>query len=226
MLRLIDTPWSYSALEGFETCPRNFNATRGPKATHKEPYMKSKADGLDVHAAMQAYVERGAEPPIGLRKFKGIVDRVTDGATDITCEIKFGLRADLSPCDFFDKDVSMRVAFDLNALRKDSIAQLDYKTSARPRESDLQLQLYALAALMRWTNYEQVWGAFVYTHFNARPLLTERKQIPKIIETVNPRVERLRLAREEDDWPERQSWKCGFCPVRECRFNNPAKGVR
>ena len=220
MLRFVDTPFSYSVLDNFESCPRNYNATRWAK-THVEERTYEKTEGIDVHKAMQHYVERRAEPPIGLRKFKNIVDRVTKGALDVTCEIKFGLRSDLSPCDFFDKDVCLRVQFDLNALKPDAIAQLDYKTSSQPRESELQLKLYGVAGLMRWPRYDVCHSAFVYTHHNSRPVTVRRSDIPSIVAEVNPRLERLRLARENNEWPERQSWKCGFCPVHECRFNKP-----
>jgi RecB family exonuclease len=225
-LRLVDTPWSYSALDAFETCPLNFYWTRVHKPSRGEPYSKAKADGTDVHSAMQAYVERGTEPPIALRKFKGIVDRVTTDASDVVCEIKLGLTAELKPCGYFDHNISLRTQFDLQALRPDAIAQLDYKTSSQPRETELQLKLYGLAGLMTWTQYDKAWSAYIYTHHPSRALLTERKDLPAIVAEVNPRVERLRLAREENHWPERQGWKCSYCPVKECRFWKPTPQKR
>lgn len=224
MLRFTNTPWSFSVLDAFDTCPRNYNATRWAK-THKEVYSKAKAKGTDVHEAMQAYVERGVAPPIGLQKFKGIVDKVTAGALDTTCEIRMGMRSDLSPCDFFDHDVCYRGQFDLNVLRPDAIAQLDFKTG-QPRESELQLKLYGIAGMQRWGRYDETWAAFVYTQYPSRTVSTARAEIPDIVQAINPRLERLRVARETGDFPERQCWKCRFCPVKECRFWQPPQARR
>lgn len=222
MLRLVDTPFSYSVLDNFETCEYNYQATRWNK-THVEAHTRQKGLGLDVHTAMQRYVERGEAPPLGLVKFRRIVDTVTEGASDVVCEIKFGLRSDLSPCQFFDKDVCLRVQFDLNALRRDSIAQLDYKTSSQPRESELQLKLYGMAGLMRWPQFQECWSAFIYTHHPSRRVRTTRDEIPDIVAALNPRLERLKAARESDSWVKRSSWKCGYCPVSECEFYNPRR---
>jgi hypothetical protein len=224
MLRFVNTPFSFSALEAFDICAKNFYWTREvPKAQRLgEPYSAKKTTGLDVHDAMQNYVERGEEPPIGLRKFKHAVDRVTAGALDITCEIKMGLRSDLSPCDFFDNDVAYRGQFDLNAKRADAIAQLDYKTG-RAKETELQLKMYAVAGMQRWPTYNEVWGAFVYTHHDSMVVETKRKERPEIVSAINPRLERLKIARDEGNWPERQGWKCQYCPVKQCRFWNPKR---
>jgi hypothetical protein len=119
--------------------------------------------------------------------------------------------------------VCLRVQFDLNALRPDSIAQLDYKTSSQPRESELQLKLYGLASLQRWPQYDTCYSAFVYTHHPSRMVKTSRDEIADIVAAVNPRLERLRLAREQDSWLKRPSWKCGYCPVAECEHYNPRR---
>ena len=198
----------------------NFYWTRVHKPSRGEPWSAAKAGGIAVHSEMQKYVEiKDYVVPPALLRFKHVVDRVIVDALDVTCETKLGLTADLEPCDYFAKDISLRVQFDLNVRRPDALAQLDYKTSSQPRESNLQLQLYGLAGLMTWTKYDKAWSAFLYTQHEPRPMVTRRKDLPEIISAVNPRVERLRIARAENHWPERQGWKCKFCPVTECRFN-------
>ena len=63
--KFVDIPWSYSALDAFETCPRNYYLTRVIKI-HQETFSGSKSLGLQVHDAMQNYINTGAVLPPSL----------------------------------------------------------------------------------------------------------------------------------------------------------------
>lgn len=221
MLRFVDTPWSYSALANFEECPRHYDATRQRK-THTEDWdsRASANTGALVHKAMENYITTGDPPPPGLTHFRRIVDRFSTGALQVSTEIRWGLRSDLSPCGFFDNDVCLRVQVDYLALRPDALVNLDYKTSSEPRDDPYQLRLYGLAALQKYPKYTYAYAAFLYTKHHSKTEVVLRDQIPEMVEAVNPRLERLKRAREDDHYPERRNWRCRkFCPVVECRFN-------
>ena len=64
--------WTFSGLEKFETCPRQFYHTR-VKRDIKEPPTEAIKWGEAVHTAMEERVRDGKELPTGMEQWEGLV---------------------------------------------------------------------------------------------------------------------------------------------------------
>jgi hypothetical protein len=213
-----DVTWSYSALNNFETCPRRFEAVQ-EKKTHVEVEGIGILKGKQVHKYMERYVIANEPVPDNLHVLRLVADRVLGGAQDVLVETRLGVTARLTPCQFFDSQVSLRSVVDLTAVWSDAIVVVDWKTSKIKRESELQLQLSALAALAHYPGYDTAHCVFAYDKHPHTRIRVDRADLPAIVREVNPRLERLKRARAEDVWPERPGWACRFCPVTSCVHN-------
>lgn len=210
--------FSVSNLDAFELCPRNYEASHVTKTVAFESSDAMEA-GKETHKQLENYVMMGTPLPLGLTKVKAVVDAVCADAIDIIPERRVALTAALEPVGFFHDDVAYRGIIDLTVIRKKSIIILDYKTSNEPRETFLQLKLNSTAVLMENPSYDTVHMMYVYTKFPHRRETFTRDDLPAFLGEVYPRVERLRLARAEGNFPPIPSWKCRFCKVKTCPHN-------
>jgi hypothetical protein len=70
--------WSYSALTGFETCPKrhwHYNIAKDIKE-EENSYQR---EGTDTHAAFDRYLKDQVELPLGLGHWKPMLDRIING---------------------------------------------------------------------------------------------------------------------------------------------------
>lgn len=210
---------SHSALDAFETCPREYNATSIAK-THKKSGSQAMETGKAVHKAMEDYVKLGVWPPPGLTKLKKLADRIlVPGYTNVTTEEPINLNYMLQPCGPFDDNVVWRAKLDLNVYRPGGVFAVDWKTSSEPREDWSQLKENAMCIFQKYAWVDTVVGIYGYTQHRDRRIIIARDEVPEIVDGLTPRLERLKLARETGNFPPKPGWKCKTCPVSNCEFN-------
>jgi RecB family exonuclease len=209
---------SYSALDAFETCPRKYEASNFLKTV---PFVTSEAmaRGNRVHKFMEDYVKEGTPVPAGLTKLKSLVDKITPRATEVHAEQQIAINYDLKQVGYFAGDVAWRAKLDLTVLHPPGMIVVDYKTSSEPRETIDQLEMNILMAFVRYPDIERARGIFAYTDHKDRHRDIARTDIPRIVDGIYPRLERLRLAQERRDFPPTPCYLCKFCPVKKCQFN-------
>ena len=217
-----DVAWSFSALERFEGCARQYGAINVKKAY---PFVESQAikDGKETHKMLEDYVQLGRALPVGLHHVKTIIDIVTKGAEKVTGEQDIGFTHMLQPCGTFDIDTSYRGKIDLLVLRKDAAFVLDYKTSSQPREGDEQIIWMAIGVLLKYPQYDVVHGMFVYTKHDARRISVKREHIKDHVDRMIPRLLRLKEAKATNTFLPTPGWMCRFCPVITCEFHPKRK---
>lgn len=207
------TPWSYTSLNDFETCPRRFYLTRVAKVV-KEGQSEAMAEGNRVHKALELFVKDGIPLPETYKKYHAMAAKITATPGTKIAEFSFGLNRELKPTTFFAKDVWVRGKLDLTVLRPRSAIVIDYKTGKR-KEDIHQLRLFAGVAFRSFPAIERVATGYAWLPDNK--LDTEsftRDDDPLIWQGFAIRVHRMEEAGRTNQFPPRPSGLCRkHCPV-------------
>ncbi|MEM5400793.1 PD-(D/E)XK nuclease family protein [Paraburkholderia unamae] len=206
-------PWTYSHLDGFETCPRQFHAKYVLKKFPWTPTAATKW-GDEVHKAFESRIRDGVELPASMQQWSKLVDQFANLPGTKLIEKKLAVDKNFQSCDYWES--WSRGNVDLSVICKSHGVLVDWKTGKyKPSE---QLMLYAGYAFANWPQLETVQTGFVWLKDKKIDKRTyTRDDVPVIWQEFVPRVRRLELAYEGDKWPARPSGLCkGWCPVRDC----------
>lgn len=207
------TPWSYSMLTAFETCPRRFYLTRVSKQV-TEPQTEATLHGNAVHKALEEYVGGTAPLPDKYEPYRPVADKLKTAPGKKLLEYKFGLTRGLRPTTFFASDCWMRGVIDVAVVREKTVVVLDYKTGKRKTDHD-QLGMFAMAATALWPFAEKVKTGYIWLQTNQMDTkeYTPEDKVPLAQEFAG-RAQRMEEAHKEDRWPARPSGLCrSWCPV-------------
>lgn len=211
--------WSFSSLKDFTGCPKRYFEVKvaknfESKITHAITY------GKEVHSALENYVRDGAPLPANYQRFKDAVDALMDIPGIRFCEHEMALLPDRTPCSFNDSKRWVRGIADLLIVAGDTAYVVDYKTGS-DRYPDLdQLKLMALMVFAHFPEVEKVKGALLFILKNN--LVSEdytRSQVESLWERFIPKLKRLELSYQSNEWPATPTPLCGYCPVSTCEFN-------
>ncbi|TDN70476.1 PD-(D/E)XK nuclease family protein [Paraburkholderia sp. BL10I2N1] len=213
MTTLRGKPWTYSALEAFETCPRQFHEVKVLRRFRDRP--NPAGDWGDrVHKALEDFMETGAALPEGMQQWQVLATTLKNLPGRKLTEVKLAVDKCFSPTPW--GDAWSRGKVDLVVLNGREAAGFDYKTG-KPKPSE-QLMLYAGYMFATWPELEKAQTGFVWLkNRRIEPATYYRKDVPRIWQEFAPRVHRMELAQEKDAWPPRPSGLCnGWCPVTDC----------
>lgn len=207
--------WTYSQLDKFETCPRQFFHVRVAKDI-VEPPSEQAIWGEKVHTALENRVKDGVALPEGMTQWEGLAKKLAAMPGEKLCEQKMAVDDSFQPADW--KTSWSRGIADLLVVHKDHAAVMDYKTGKRKLTE--QLMLYAGYTFAHYPEVNTVTTGFVWLKDKKIDKETyKREDVSKIWNTFLPRVRKLELAYEKNAWPCRPSGLCrGWCPVKTCEF--------
>jgi hypothetical protein len=207
--------WTFSQLEKFETCPKQFYHVRVAKDI-VEPQTEATLWGSKVHTAMEDRIRDGTPLPEGMEQWEGFAKKICAMPGEKLAEEKMALDKSFQPTDW-DNAWTRGIA-DMLIVHGNKAATLDYKTGKRKLTH--QLMLYAAYTFAYYPEVETVTTGFVWLRDKKidRETFT-RADIPTIWGTFLPKVRKLEAAYEKDKWMARPSGLCnGWCPVRSCEF--------
>jgi len=207
--------WTYSQLDKFETCPKQFYHVR-VKKDWKEPPTEHTIWGEKVHTAFEHRILEKTPLPEGMDQWEPMATKIENLRGEKYAEIKMAVDKNFQATDW--SNAWSRGIADLVVKCNNSVAILDYKTGKRkPTE---QLMLYAGYAFAAYPDVEYVSTGFVWLkEKKIDTKLFNRKEIPIIWREFVGRVSKLETAYEKDKWIERPSGLCnGWCPVKDCKF--------
>jgi|TARA_R110000868_G_scaffold385447_2_gene653363 hypothetical protein len=212
--------WTYSQLDKFETCPRQFYHVR-VKKDFPEPPTEATIWGERVHKALELRVKEGTPLPEGMTQWEGIANKFAGLAGEKYCELQMAVDRNFQPADW--NNAWSRGIADLVIINKDKAAIFDHKTGRRkPTE---QLMLYAGYTFAMFPDVDYVTTGFVWLKDKKidKQEFT-REQVSEIWLEFLPRVRKLEMAYEKDNWPCRPSGLChGWCPAKSCEFYRSKK---
>lgn len=207
--------WTYSQLDKFETCPRQFYHVR-VKRDIVEPPTEHTIWGEKVHTAFENRIKDDTPLPEGMQQWEPFATKLANMPGEKKCEEQMAVDKNFQPAPW--KSAWTRGIADLLVLHGKSAVVMDYKTGKRKLTE--QLMLYAGYTFAHYPEVATVTTGFVWLKDKKVDKETfGREDVPKIWNTFLPRVRKLELAYERDAWPCRPSGLCrGWCPVKQCEF--------
>jgi hypothetical protein len=213
--------WSYSSLDLFKQCPHKYYRLRVKKDI-VEPESEAMRYGTAVHKAAEDFIKLGTPIPAQYAFMQGPLETLKSKPGEKLCEYRMGLTRNLTPCDFFAKDVWWRGIADLIVLQDDRAWVVDYKTGRSSKYADTkQLELMALGIFKHFPQVKKVKSGLLFVIANdfMKADFNQRDEgvywRPWLDDTA-----RLEKAIELDVWNPRPNFSCkNWCPVKDCTHN-------
>jgi hypothetical protein len=211
--------WSYSALTGFETCPKrhwHYNIAKDIKE-EENSYQR---EGTDTHAAFDRYLKDQVELPLGLGHWKPMLDRIINGRGKVYSERKLALSSSFQPVGWFSDQAWFRGILDCTSVNDNFAAVLDWKTG-KPSFDQTQLKLSAALVFASAPNVNLVRAGLVFiNHDRVERSQYRRAELPAIWNEILPRVKKMQQAREKEEYPAKPSGLCKkYCLVTSCPYH-------
>lgn len=214
--------WSFSLINDFETCGRqfheirvlrNFTKVQGPEAIW----------GDRAHKALDEYVAKGVPLPPEFSMYQAVADVVRRFDGEVRTEQKLCVTHDLQPCDWSDKAGWSRGIIDFSQRKGNKLLIGDYKTG-KVKLASKQLLLFALLAKAHWPEVEEVTTVFVWLKFGKVTKATYRFDHPGFVarlwEQFRPELTAYTTALSENIWIPKPSGLCKkYCDVLSCEYN-------
>jgi hypothetical protein len=208
--------WSWSRLDCFEACPKQFyhknilkdipfeqnEAMRRGERIHK--HFENALNGSKIHAE--------------IRNLTPLIEKLNKIQWDEKLiEAENAYDQDLKKQAWFGKRVWVRIKQDFMARKGKKAVAYDLKTGKNRGYTD-QLKLYAGDALHRWPEVEEVRTAYIYSDSNQKcEKVWTRDDYEHIWQDFGDRAERIQICNEAGVWePKPSNSACRFCPVKDC----------
>ena len=213
--------WSHSALKDYEGCPRRYHEV---KVLKNYPFKDTEATlyGKEFHTAAELYIKDDKPLPPQFSFAQATLDALKAKPGRKLCEYEMGVRADLTPCGFMDKDVWCRGIADLLIIDDDNLSArvVDYKTGNNKYPDREQLKLMALMVFAHFPHIRRVSGALLFVLKDdiakASYMVGEAEEYWW---DYRQRVARIEQAHESGVWNPKPTPLCGWCVVKTCEHN-------
>ena len=155
--------WSYSSINLFKQCPQKYFRIRVKKDI-VEPETEAIRYGLIMHKAAEEYIKDDKPLPPQFAFTQDLLDALKAKPGRKLCEHEMGVKADLTPCGFMDKDVWCRGIADLLIIDDENLTAwvVDYKTGNNKYPDREQLKLMALMVFAHFPHIRRVSGALLF----------------------------------------------------------------
>lgn len=217
--------WSYSALNMFKNCPRQYYHYRVAKDV---PYEQSDAAlyGDKAHKAIEMYGKHGTPLPPEFQFAKPMVDIVLAMPGRKYFERKVALTQALQPCDYFAKDCWFRGMIDVLVVNGNRAHVIDWKFGKSKNADVSQLELMALSVFHSFPEVTKVKAGLAFVpenRFMPAAYTADRKD--EYWANWLEDIARLDAAYESGVWNARPSGLCnGWCGVGDkCEHWKPKR---
>ena len=159
--------WSYSALNSFETCPRQYHEMRVKKAW-PDPPGEAQQFGQIVHKHLEHRIDRGQALPPFIQHLEPIVQKLETTKGYLQAEYKYALNAEFQPVEFFAKDAWVRAVGDVVKVHEDRAFALDWKTG-KYRDGDDQLKLQSNVMFCQYPHVQTIGVVYAWVKERRTP---------------------------------------------------------
>ena len=207
--------WSWSRLDCFEKCPRQFYERHIKKTI---PFEQNDAmrRGERIHKHIENAIKGGSYDP-EIKHMVPMIEKIRGANWDEQqVETEYALRDDMKRTSWFGKDAWCRIKMDYIGIKGSKAVTYDWKSGKNRGYSD-QLKLYGGAILHLWKEVEEVETAYVFVDSKQVEKMTYyREDYQNIWDEFGERQELIQICNETNDWQEKPgAMACRFCPV-EC----------
>lgn len=198
---------SYSALNAFSICPRQYEARYVLKTT-KSTTSPALEKGRDWHAALEHAVQTGEGLPAHLARWRPLVAALHAGGA--RAEATLAIDRAGQPCGYWDAGAWLRGAIDIEWTRAGQCLMLDWKTG-KVHPDPVQADVYS--ALRRASDPAlAVEFHFVYLeHRKTVALRPDKGALQRVSASLTRLEDTTRFA-------PRPCFACRFCPVTTCEY--------
>ncbi len=212
--------WSYSMLDTFNNCPRQ--TYHCYILREKEPPSPAQLQGIAVHNALEQRI-KGTPLPEEFARYAPMAEsvaRLCGNGTKLYAELKMGLTRTFEPCAFFYENVWGRSAADVVLKKNDTIMVFDWKTGKK-REKPDQMHIMALFLFKHFPKVDKITGVNLWLESNevGTPYTFTRAMQADMWRETLVKILAMEKALQQMAWPEKPSGLCGFCAVKQCRYN-------
>lgn len=213
--------WSFTALNGYTTCPAQYAAQRFYEST---TFTESEAIkwGNRVHKAMEDRLTKEKALPKDMEKWEKYCRMVEKAGTaegaELLVEKKVVLRSDFSQTDWFSKEAWYRGALDILILNGEKAWVGDWKTNQKAKPNSDQLKLFAAAVFLTYPQVQEVTTKYIWlTPDTVTGEVFQREQALGIWREFMARIVNLEVAWAKENFPARPSGLCrGWCDNTDC----------
>ena len=218
---------SFSALDKYHTCPRQYYRTSIKKDI---PFVESDSMryGKFVHKALEELMRFNRPLPESLRYLMGnkeitnLVKLIGRPGVEILCEQKIALTQDKKVVTWFHKDVWFRAQLDLAIIVDGKVILIDYKTGKRSKFPNYkQLEFTAAALDVIRPGNKEYHVSYMWTAEDcARDKHSFKAEvIPSIWSEIENMEGPLQYSVATDTFHPTPNGLCrGWCPVKDCEF--------
>lgn len=217
-------PWSFSSMNQYFTCPRQYDLTRNKRVI---PYEETEATswGNAVHAALEAALADDTPLEGNFLPYKKYADKVRGLPGEKYFERKVALSHSLTPANFGDDTVWCRGILDVCIVDGKRAFVGDWKTGKIRPDSD-QLKLFAGFTMAYHPEVEVVKTSYLWVaHGKSTSEMYTRKDLPAIWQHFFEKARKIEESYKQDRWMPRPSGLCaGWCGARNhCEHWRPKR---
>lgn len=209
-------PLSHSRLEVFEKCPLQFEYLYIEKTAVNEPNIYSEF-GNRVHESLERYGKTGDEAHLTdeTRPWKPLVDNIRRQRGEKLWEYQMAVRADLTPCGWFDDDVWLRGIADVLVVNDDTAYCLDWKTG-KVKPNSAQLALFACMVFWHFPYVEKVVTSFIWLKHDTSTLeVFKRASLERQWQPLESRFGHVQEAVDLGVFDPKPGYGCKWCPAKK-----------
>lgn len=201
-------PWSWSALESYEQCPRAFYEIKLAKNFVEDwnrPYILW---GNAVHGAMEHRIRDRTPLPDDMRQWESIAAKLEAAPGDKYPELETAVTEDLQPVGYWDEACWGRGKEDLLIINGTKALAVDYKTGTRKTKTE-QLEATAMRVLARFPQLKVVHTAYAWLPIHKWDTKEYRRgDEVQIRERFAKRVADMQWSEKNGVWPAKPSGLC------------------
>jgi len=222
-------PWSYSSLDCFAKCPRQYYHRYILK--EKQPETEAQRLGNELDKAMEARLQVATPLPPHFAQHEAFAASLYNkrgSGVKLSTQLKLGLDRQFKAVPFFDPAVWGRGVLDALLYNPDEAwaTIIDWKTGKNSEKKSysnggLQLKIFAAMTFKHFPKVQKITAFNIWLNDGGigAPLVFTREQERGLWMEILPLVLRVEKACLEDKWPEMPSGLCGWCPVKACLHN-------
>lgn len=211
-------PWSYSRLNCYDTCPKQYAYKYVDNLPSARPPGKAAERGTAIHTKAEMYL-RGEIPMYPPELQKVAAHAMMLKAKQATAEQKLAVTIEWKPTEWDAPDAYLRAILDINYKDVDTVHVQDWKTGKVYDSHKDQLNLY-IAVIAAHVEGKEYIGRCVYIdEGNVSP--------PKVVAADRVKPIRLmidgRIKNAEADtiFPTRSGMHCKWCDYSGIHYNGP-----
>lgn len=219
--------WSHSALDAFESCPKQYHQT---KILKRYPFEETREViwGREVHTAFENFLLYGSPLRADLQMHADFLTDFKNMSGELKGEERIALDVNMQRCDYFDKVKQVWYRGQIDAQKRNVATGvshiLDHKTG-KVKNDFTQLKGFAMFELLTQPQIHTVKVEFYWTQIRGTAGETyTRADLPSLIGHFLPKLNRYADAHLRSEFPPKPSGLCnGWCPVTDCEFWRPKR---